>query len=74
MELAIAAVNICKNRRVDPSGYSPRMRVFGCGDRLPGSVLNSLLSDEQYPEIAVRDAVLKGYQVQRSQKIREAAQ
>ncbi|CAK0857899.1 unnamed protein product, partial [Prorocentrum cordatum] len=74
MELAIAAANICKNRRVDPSGYSPRMRVFGCGDRLPGSVLDSLLSDEQYPEIAVHDAVLKDYQVQRSQKIREAAQ
>ena len=74
MELAIVAANLCKNRRPDPSGYSPRMRVFGCGDRLPGSVLDSLLSDEQYPEIAVHDAVLKDFQMQKSQKIREAAQ
>ena len=73
MRLAVTATNICKNRRPDPSGYSPRMRVFGCGDRLPGSVLDSLLEQNHYPEVAVHDAILKDPQFQRAQAIRESA-
>ena len=49
MRLVCFYAALCKNRRVDRSGYSARERVFGQADRLPGSALGSFLQQEDIP-------------------------
>ena len=46
MKLNMHYASMVKNRRVDRSGYSPRERVFGCSDRLPGSAIDSFENRE----------------------------
>ena len=61
---------LCKNRRVDRTGYSAQERVFGKSDRLPGSALDSWLEQENIAgdEVLRTNAVYK-----RAMRLREAA-
>ena len=49
MQMAWLFAACCKNRRCDRSGHSPRERVFGFVDRMPGSALDSMLEEENPP-------------------------
>ena len=58
MKLACASAMLAKNRRPDGTGFSPRLRVFGCSEKLPGSVLDSWLDDVDSPDVAIHDLAL----------------
>ena len=75
MAMTCAAASLAKNRRPDRSGFSPRVRVFGMAETLPGSVLDSWLgeADGAPNNVAVHDAALSSDQVQDSFRIRAAA-
>ncbi|MCR9077392.1 MAG: hypothetical protein NXI07_15245, partial [bacterium] len=68
LSLACAVASMAKNRRPDAFVVSPRARVFGSGERLPGSVIESWLGGERFPEFAVHDAARKDADLQRSFK------
>ena len=50
-----------KNRRPDRTGHSARARVFGCAERLPGSVVDAIAEGENPTEMseATRDPVMR---------------
>ena len=66
---ALIATNIAKNRRVGRDGYSARQRVFGVGERLPGSVIDGMEDDALGELGEVDDDPI----YQRALKIRSAA-
>jgi hypothetical protein len=61
---------LCKNRRVDRTGYSARERVFGKADRLPGSALDGFLEVEN---LAGDDVLRAESTYRRAMKLREAS-
>eukprot|EP00975_Prorocentrum_lima_P064947 12900496-Prorocentrum_lima.AAC.1 len=70
MRLVLYYPALCKNRRVDRTGYSPHERVFGSPDGLPGSALDSFLEAEN---IAGDELALADVAYWRSLHIRAAA-
>ena len=70
MKLVMYYASMVKNRRVDRSGYSPRERVFGSSDRLPGSAIDSFENRENVS--GDEQAMINGAH-RRSLRLRSAA-
>ena len=70
VEMALLYTAVAFNRRPDRSGFSPRARVFGNEEKIPGSVLDNLLDGEELAglDMAHGDEVYK-----RSLMVRDAA-
>jgi hypothetical protein len=70
MERTVLQALAAKNRRPGRSGFSPRAMVFGCDERLPGSLLSHRLEspDDVSVSFTTVDPVY-----QRAMQIREAA-
>jgi transposase InsO family protein len=70
MEQTVLHALAAKNRRPGRTGFSPRAMVFGCDERLPGSILSHRL--ESPDEVSVSISTVDP-RYQRSMQIREAA-
>ena len=73
MDLVFTTAALAKNRRPDASGFSPRVRVFGCPERLPGSVLDAVMEDEEGPQYGLHSYIAKDQALGRATRMRAAA-